>query len=508
MTAHVDDGVGPLAVGCFIVNACMGMGFLAIPYSSQQLGLVFAFGVTASICTIAILSAIWSATVLSLISALVRADDPHLSPEIRSCEPLVESLKRPRSPGSVEAPVATYRTGNFDITEARLSYTSMIGALYGPYAERTVAASICLYFMGGLWGFAALVAGSLTTIVPSPFVGGTCDIYTQWSEVHCAQRYYGFLFIFAVIAVTLSLMHLKEQKGFQIGMTLVRLLLVALMLGDCIRMLVLHEAPSVPGGFEGAHAAPLGSTGHGPLYNPKQFPDVQPPHHMNLAHLGNHIAMVTFAITVHVVIPEATHDLRDKPRNLIPTITVALLFCAVVYILMGLIVPMTFGNWVQPVNSLNWANYTGGQVEASVAAIIFRSFIILVPVVDITAAYPILVISLASNIHSIVRGAGLADKDDKAPPPWWLRALCAILPVLGAALVFDVTTALGWTGFFLLPVLFIIMPLLLLRAQSLCMARFGKEAMQNSVYWRWYCNQHILWMVLFLGVAFSLAAAF
>merc|ERR1719281_196167 len=216
----------------------------------------------------------------------------------------------------------------------------------------------------------------------------------------------------------LSLMRLKEQKEFQIGMTLVRLLLVALMLGDCIRMLVLHEAPSVPGGFEGAHAAPLGSTADGPLYNPHNFPDVQPLSHMNLAHLGNHIAMVTFAITVHVVIPEATHDLRNKAQNLIPTITFALLFCAVIYILMGLIVPLTFGNWVQPVNSLNWANFTGGQLEASMAAIIFRSFIILVPVVDITAAYPILVLSLASNIHSMILSS---DESSKAhSTPGWL----------------------------------------------------------------------------------------
>merc|ERR1719253_1542339 len=101
-----------------------------------------------------------------------------------------------------------------------------------------------------------------------------------------------------------------------------------------------------------------------------------------------------------------------------------------------------FGSWTHPVCTLNWVNYTAGEPHAGPVAIMFRLFVILMPVFDVTAAYPILAQSLASNLQAVVS----AEHYDS---PWYLRLICAVGPLVGAALVYDAATTLGWCGILL-----------------------------------------------------------
>lgn len=486
---HEDDGIPPIAACSFIVNACMGIGFLAIPHSANRVGLIPALVLSISICLVATLTAVWVATVLSFLSALLRAGDPEIGVNV----PLKDADQLFRAGDQAD----------FSIAQVRLPITKMVGCCWGRWAERISGFLITFCIASSMWAYAGLVSGSLGAMVPLPFFGGTCDVYSEWPE--CAGQYYGWLGIFAVVVLALSLLQLKEQRWFQVSMTFVRVILVLLVLGDCIRMLAVQEAPPVPGGHDGTHGAPLGSIDGGPPYDRTRFPEKPSLSHFDISHLPRHVAMITVAIAVHVVIPEAVSELEDKPRTLIPTLASAMLLCSVVYVLVGLIVPLTFGDWVHRVCTLNWANWTAGEVRASVFAVILRSFIILVPVVDVTAAYPVFAVTVTSTVYSQFCAASENSKD---PPPIWLRLICAAVPLVGAALIFDIGIALSWASLCIGPFMFLIIPLMLRRTEKMCVARFGAKATHSSTYWRWFCAWPVVWVAIILGTVFYIVGAF
>merc|ERR1719390_540909 len=95
-----------------------------------------------------------------------------------------------------------------------------------------------------MWVFATVFAASLAAKIPLPFNGQhfTCDLYKNQS-IECRQLYLEYLLIFAAICVPCSIVELKEQTWFQVLMSFVRFILIALLLADSIRMLISGEAP-------------------------------------------------------------------------------------------------------------------------------------------------------------------------------------------------------------------------------------------------------------------------
>jgi len=229
--------------------------------------------------------------------------------------------------------------------------------------------------------------------------------------------------------------------------------------------------------------------------------------HFSLTHVPGHVALVMTAIAVHIVIPDTVHDLRDKEQNIIFTIAAAMLFCGTVYFALMLLVPLTFGSFTHPVCNLNWVNYTGGEIKASVVALAFRYFVLVVPTIDITAAFPVLITSMSLTLRSVIDGISGRTTDFSEPVPCWLRCLYAIPPIIGASFVPDVSVALNWSGLCIGPLMFIVLPVLLLRAEALCCAHFGEQKTHSSILWRWYCDRRLVWTVLVLGTIFYIVGA-
>lgn len=478
MLAHE---LSPAAVFSILVNTCMGIGFLAIPYSTLRFGLMGAVTITLGLGALAVCTGLWVATTLSLTWALTRTKQ---DPEISAQTPLSAS----------EDKTDTCDHGNFEIgTSFQMSFVKLIGVLYGDACQKCATSVLTLVLVIALWSFAAIFAGSMAAIVPAPLIGGTCDVYGEWTDPTCASRYYLYLAIFAVLMVLLTLVRLREQQSFQLAMTVCRIVLGVAIVGDCIRMLSLGEAPPHPGHGADESAHVVGSTS-GSIYRSDRFPSSPSPWNVNLDRGPQHIALVTAALTVHMVIPDAVHDLADKKRNLLPTIGAALAFCAVVYCLLSGAVVLTYGAWTRPVCTLNWVNYTAGQPVAGPFAIAFRSFVILVPVLDVTAAYPILAQSLAANLDAAIH----SETGDR--PAWYLALSCAVGPLIGAALVYDAAETLGWCGVLLVPFVFILPQLLLLRAEHLCLKEFSDDQVHTSTYWCWHCDRRLVLASLFIGI--------
>mmetsp|Transcript_16814 Transcript_16814/g.48033 ORF Transcript_16814/g.48033 Transcript_16814/m.48033 type:complete len:513 (+) Transcript_16814:123-1661(+) len=503
MTAasEAKDGLSPLAVCSIIVNACMGMGFLALPYTSLRVGPLVATAITLGLGVVALLTGLWTAVSLSLTAAFLRQGG-HPPSQNDGCD--LDSEVQARTPllveGLVERESAAKEGGMFGL-DCSVTYVSMVGLLFGNGGRWATVAMLSLSFAVAMWSYAGLVASSLAAMVPLPLVGGTCDVYADWLEPDCQMRYLAYLAAFAALVVCLSLLRLREQAHFQIAMTVVRMLLVSAILGDCARMHVLGEAPPHPGARGSGHATSESLWEDvNERYDPRRFPTVPEPGHLDLSQVPRHVAMATAALSVHMVIPEAVHDLARKPSTLLPTVAAALALCCLVYCLVGAAVASTFGEWTRPVCTLNWVSYTGGQATVDAAARLLRSVIILVPVVDVSAAYPILALSLATNVLS---GAGQKVGEG---PRWQLLLACASLPIVGAAFVFDIGKTMGWVGVLLLPLVFLIPPMLLLRAETLCISAYGVERVHGSLYWRWYCDRRVVWAGLIVGVVISLTA--
>lgn len=481
----LEDELAPVEVFALLVNTCMGIGFLAIPYSTLHFGLLAAVIVTLGLGALAIFTGLWVTTTLSLTWALTRSKG---DVEVSARTPVTSSEHQ-------LAPVT--EEDNFDIGRSmQMSYVKVIGMLYGDSWQKSSLVALAVVLVISMWSYASIFASSMAAVVPTPFLGGTCDVYSEWVDPTCASRYWVWLSVFALLMVALSLSQLREQKKFQLAMTACRIVLGLAIVGDCLRMLSLGEAPPHPGSAGGdAHVVPVGGGG-GSSYNPDRFPSRPSLFDVDFSHGAHHIALATTALTVHMVIPDAIHDLTDKRRTLLPTVGAALAFCAVVYCLLSSAVVATFGSWTRPVCTLNWVNYTAGQPEAGPLAIALRLFIIIMPVFDVVAAYPILAQSLASNLQAVL-------SEEKDSPPWYARLICAMVPLVGAVFVYDAAETLGWVGVLLVPFVFILPQVLLLKADDLCMKEFGEKAVHTSTYWRWFCDRHFVWAGLLIGSVLS-----
>eukprot|EP00929_Paragymnodinium_shiwhaense_P034892 TRINITY_DN18930_c0_g1_i1.p1 TRINITY_DN18930_c0_g1~~TRINITY_DN18930_c0_g1_i1.p1 ORF type:complete len:521 (+),score=78.36 TRINITY_DN18930_c0_g1_i1:150-1712(+) len=504
------DGLSGAAGASFIINACMGMGFLAMPYSFMLFGVLPSLLVTMVLGVLSLLTGLWIGVTMSLASALCRGSQDEA---IRERVPLRSGeIQQEKTPFGAEASPATVvkhlsDSGGPDVFEVsrsfQLTYTSLVELVLGVSASHVTVAAMCFAVVGALWSYAALVASSLAAMVPLPGFAAPCDVYADWSQPHCRTVYYTYLSIFGGITTILTVLDLKHQKAFQIAMTLCRILLVVAMVGDCIRMVALDEAPPQPGSSSSTvaqhHGGDVGASEQ--LYDPTAFPARPSLWHVDFYHAPQLVAVAAGALAVHPMIPDVARELRDKKTSMLPSIFVSLTCCLFFYCLIGAVVPMAFGHWVRPVCSLNWVSYTAGHPRADIWAKSFRQFVLLVPVVDITAAYPIIAQTLASNLYTTIVGPGA----DGVPFYW--RLVCGVLPLFGAALVFDVAVVFGWTGVLTLPFIFIMPQLMLLRAEEMCCKEFGAKAVYESTYWRWYCHRRLVQAALVVGVAFFVVSA-
>jgi len=161
-----------------------------------------AVAVTIGLGILAICTGVWITTTLSFTWALTRSKG-----EISTHVPVT----------SIDHELATCKEDKFDIGRSmQMSYVKLIGMLYGDASQQIATALLTLVLVIAMWSYAAIFASSMAAVMPIPFIGGTCDVYGEWADQACASRYYLYLFLFALLMVTLSLIQLREQKSFQL----------------------------------------------------------------------------------------------------------------------------------------------------------------------------------------------------------------------------------------------------------------------------------------------------
>lgn len=286
------DGLSPLVVGCIIVNACMGAGFLTLPYAFARAGLL------AGAVTVAAL------TVLAVLSAAYVVDTMHACGKRTAASGLLQTMP---------------------------DFSSMVAAAYGDRAQGWSRVFLSVTLEMFLWTYASLVSSTFASRLP--LAGEACNIYVDGHE--CQQNYRAWLGVFGCVVVVTSYLELREQVWFQLLLTGARAVVVTLLVGDSVRLLAFGLPRPHPG--KGDPGMPPPAAGFG------------------IEGVGDVVTVTIFALAVHFVLPETLRELAE-PSMAFRTSFGAIAVCGLVYVLVGVTVAAAFGRWTVPVCTLNWAN--------------------------------------------------------------------------------------------------------------------------------------------------------
>ena len=236
---------------------------------------------------------------------------------------------------------------------------------FGKYIYLITVVAFCFFVSLGL---AVVVSSVWATNIPlnfGPFAQCSYDAFHNEiipKDDSCRYSYYFCLMLFGLIVVPLSVMNLKEQAVIQAIFGLLRFLMIAMILVYCIVKL-----------FEGGNICKETQIG---TSNPNQSnvtvscsieETVQNVTAENLIEMHDIIArfdwkswlvaipVFTYPFMLHLGIPGLTHPIGKK-KYLWQFILCTYTFLALVFLCLGVVVPLWFRNETQEAVVLNWVS--------------------------------------------------------------------------------------------------------------------------------------------------------
>jgi amino acid permease len=397
--------LGPWAVGCVLVNANMGMGFLTLPYAFYQAGLLASAAVLLCQLFVAVVTARCLVDVMAHANA-VKLRRPSVPTGVGTG--VHERTPLSGAPGQTSVVTSTVFS-----TDAPVTMAELVEIFYGPRMRVAVMFTMQVTAYVTMVGYGALVGSSIAETVDFP-VGSACNVY---HSAACMPRYRLILILFTVLGVALTALDVKEQISFQICMTMGRAFVALVIVGESLRLM--------------SSSTPLTST---------QYPSGQPDNPSFFAtdftKLPQVIALSSFAMGMNFLIPELVRDLGEKPSFLGLTVDGALFACGLIYVVVAFVVSLAFGSQVLPLCTLNFSGVRGLPG-------ILQKVLILLPVADVIASYPLYGHAFASNLQQLlIEHLGRSH----APPLLVTRIFCGASPLLVSWFVFDVSLPAAWIG--------------------------------------------------------------
>ena len=111
----------------------------------------------------------------------------------------------------------------------------------------------------------------------------------------------------------------------------------------------------------------------------------------------------------------------------------------------------------------------------SVALQILCYFIVLFPSVDVVSAYPLMVVTIASNLYVVFTGRDMAGDKRKFLwiPKLLLKLICAVLPLVAAMFIANLVSVLQYAGLLGFAICYLFPILFQLGSQYHCVKVFG-----------------------------------
>jgi len=206
--------------------------------------------------------------------------------------------------------------------------------------------------------------------------------------------------------------------------------------------------------------------------------------------------------------------------------TSALFVATLFYALMGILVSLYFGHNTRSLATLNWQSYTaieggwGGDVfQRPWYAIVIQLLVMLFPIFDMLSVFPLVAVSLAENIVSIIprhnffcaycptRFLTLSEQYQKKITAITFRLLASIPPILLAAAAGSLNEIFKFTGLFSFFLCFVFPTLLHWKSKRDCIK--GSETLNiegwGSKAWKTPFSLHFssniyIWITLLFGL--------
>eukprot|EP01029_Cantina_marsupialis_P001520 TRINITY_DN1130_c0_g1_i1.p1 TRINITY_DN1130_c0_g1~~TRINITY_DN1130_c0_g1_i1.p1 ORF type:complete len:476 (-),score=109.16 TRINITY_DN1130_c0_g1_i1:702-2129(-) len=368
---------------CFSINVIIGCGVLGIPWAFHKGGYFLASVSIAVLCFLAVVVKDF------LLDCMARAEAVKQF-ELYAADQKVD-LEDQRV---LKAPPA------FKMTSRKFEIAELANIFMGRKASVAFVVIFCAYGIGTLWAYVSIFAKGFSDTFP---------LIDGWS-------YHIYWLGFTIAVVTLTCMEMKEQLIVQVIMSILRFVILFLIIGtSLIPMLNGHQ----------------------------DFTDIEHSHEndapfADFGGLGQLLPVIGVAQILHHVIPTIANDVKNK-KHVSPIFNTAFLLSGGLYLAVGVVVSLYFGDQIKSSCNLNWNSYTG--------PLIIQRFIVLFPGIDVLSAYPLAAIALASNIMSVCER-----RVDKAQNSRWqvtkYRIIASLPPAIGAYFISDLGVILSFSGLF------------------------------------------------------------
>ena len=405
----------------FVINTCIGAGFLSIPWAFDNAGWLF--------CVIyqIIVSIQGYFMCMMILEAMSRAEILLRMTEEGKDIHQIALRKLFSKPIAQERLIQPPHLRPI-ITNRMINCSDIVKLVFG---ERTGMVYLILFYfyqLGTLVAFISIFSSSFASNVP---LGNeeTCDIYATSSFYNdCRWKYWVYLAVYSIITVYMTMKGIEEQQAFQFTMSILRFSVMLLII-----LISIVDLTSEKNNQDSGH----NSLTWPPLVNP--------------LNIGHAIPIIFFASNFQLQMPTLIESINNKAYNLPRISILALMTCFVLYTSMGLLVSVTVDS-VPSMASLAYRHYTAGYSASDRPfwTYIAEYLIVLTPAIDVISAYPIQALSMADALTTWKFGGEIAEIPNRVK--YFIRFIIAFLPFFIAFFEFNLGTILDWnglTGFFL-----------------------------------------------------------
>ena len=461
----------PFTAYCFTVNYILGVGVLGMPFAFAASGWLLSTAVLALITLFAWITGMWLVQVQQRAKHNIRMQYAEAHPqwvdELRSGQsngvgggrtaasgaytPLLladvngsgssspavlsESFLSPDAIPVPPTPTHSHPLSVYtpSLVDRRLELNELIGFYCGRHMQRAYEVCLSILVVGALWAYCAVFAGSMAVQLPpiQSMLSGGVDSCSGEASLNggCAGLYYFYLAIFALIVIPLTCRELTELKWMMIALAAFRFLSLGLMMITAVHGIWTYPANPV--------SQPPSAT------QPPYYGDTKA---VVLSGLGVVFPIAMSSQLFHHSIPNLSFPLR--PQSRVPHVFSAVLASTfTLYAVLGICVSLFFGSSVQSNCTLSWHEWTGTSSTRLSDRSGFASFvaylIVLFPPIDVLSAFPLNGITLANNIMAAFVSPQQATQRRYILP---FRLLASITPIVGAAVIKDLSTILHYAG--------------------------------------------------------------
>lgn len=521
---------------CFTVNYILGVGVLGIPWAFNEAGYILSPIVLGLVSLISYITANYFLETLARAEGHLQAkllENPHMLKDDESSEgksesgnkekkfsfkgdntPLVKRISvNTHENESIQAPevlsnsyldepkysenedvslLAEERQRNGivpknEIAENLFEIPQLCAIYLPPKFGKLYTFLIMSYFLLTLWSYASVFSSSMASHVPMYGIhsSNTCDLEDHPTNAGCIALYTFWLGLFSLIVVPLSCKDLTEQIVVQVTLSIFRFVAVGLMLATTLQALYTYKREDLDYDTD----------------SPPYYSDAVA---FDMTGFGKLLPIAVFSQVVHHSIPGISKPQRDKSKlqHIFAGVMTTTCFC---YSILGVVLVLWYGSDIKDTCTLNWTSYDAGYDPKPWWVKMLAGIIVLFPPVDLISAYPLNAITLGNNLFEVFVPKEKQTKKKKL----MFRLTAAIIPLIGACIIRDLSTILRFSGSIGILIAFTYPCLLNLASKKELIEQYGPNAHVTPYSQFWFSDDKVVWFFLFLsGVLFLLIIIF